>query len=97
LLKDKNDLSSIKICDFGLSAQFEENDQGKNFLETCGTRLFMAPELWNKKLYSKVIFIEMSNSSASRSLQLWYNTLSPPIRRQTPFMDREGNYQFLQI
>jgi len=44
LISDPNDLSSLKVADFGLSAKYEykdiinENDQ-------VGTLIFMSPEL----------------------------------------------------
>ena len=39
LINDINDMSSIKLIDFGLGAQQKTND------ETCGTYLYMAPEI----------------------------------------------------
>ena len=48
MMSKKNDLKSIKIIDFGLSAQqfnyLEKNDY-------CGTFIYMAPEQIEKKLY----------------------------------------------
>jgi len=41
LLKDKNDLSSVKISDFGLSTIIQENEEN----EDCGTLIYMSPEL----------------------------------------------------
>jgi len=55
LLADKNNLNSIKICDFGLSAQYEADQQTAKFTIRCGTRTFMAPELYQKKQYGKPI------------------------------------------
>ena len=56
-MEDPNDLSSVKICDFGLSGQLQYDilSGQTRFSESCGTRLFMAPELWKKKKYGKVI------------------------------------------
>jgi serine/threonine protein kinase len=42
LVADSDDLSSIKIVDFGLSAQLD-NNYPKNVKAQCGTLLFMAP------------------------------------------------------
>lgn len=56
LLNDLADLSSIKICDFGLSAQYNWNTCTRSFQEKCGTDIYMAPELWQRKRYSKVYF-----------------------------------------
>jgi len=55
LLNDTKDLSSIKICDFGLSAQYNDATCTRSFNEKCGTDIYMAPELWKKKRYSKVL------------------------------------------
>ena len=47
LIADPNDLSSIKVADFGLSAKYEqEND------DQVGTLIFMSPELIKLKRYS---------------------------------------------
>ena len=54
LIEDLKDLSKIKLCDFGLSAQFFEDQEEFEF---CGTVIFMAPELIGKKFYSKSIDI----------------------------------------
>ena len=48
MISRENDLSSIKIIDFGLSAQ-QFNYLSNN--EYCGTFLYMAPEQIEKKLY----------------------------------------------
>lgn len=54
LIKDHNDLNSIKLVDFGLSAQYFEQKEEYAF---CGTLIFMAPEQIGKKFYSKTIDI----------------------------------------
>lgn len=54
LLADKNNLESIKICDFGLAAQYDPMEQMARFNTRVGTKIFMAPELWQRKQYSKV-------------------------------------------
>ncbi len=40
LLKDKNDLNSVKISDFGLSTIIQENEAN----EECGTLIYKCPE-----------------------------------------------------
>jgi calcium-dependent protein kinase len=58
LIKDHNDLSSIKLVDFGLSAQYFEQKEEYAF---CGTLIFMAPEQIGKKIL-------LQNN---RHLELW--------------------------
>lgn len=53
LLQNPQDLTSIKIIDFGLSVKF--NDVNKNLYLNCGTPLFIAPELKKYKIYSKPV------------------------------------------
>ena len=48
MLSKENDLNSIKIIDFGLSAQNFDKLINNNY---CGTYIYMAPELIEKKLY----------------------------------------------
>ena len=55
LIDNKNDLTSIKICDFGLSAQYEAGNYITAFTDACGTKIYGAPELLIKRKYSKVI------------------------------------------
>ena len=55
LLGNSEDLTSIKIIDFGLSVKF--NDVNKNLYLNCGTPLFIAPELKKYKIYSKPVDI----------------------------------------
>ncbi len=52
-LSDKNDLSSIKLIDFGLSTQF--TIENKTFNKNCGTLLYLAPELFKYHIYTKVL------------------------------------------
>jgi serine/threonine protein kinase len=42
MFNEKNDINSLKLLDFGLSL---ENFESKNYLENCGTLVYMAPEL----------------------------------------------------
>lgn len=52
LIKDKNNLSTIKLIDFGLSDKF--TNETKIFSKFCGTTLFQAPELIKNQIYGKV-------------------------------------------
>ena len=54
MLSKENDLSSIKIIDFGLSQQNFDNLINNDY---CGTYIYMAPELIEKKLYFNSIDI----------------------------------------
>ena len=48
----ENDLNSIKLIDFGLSAQHFDNISTNDY---CGTFLYMAPEQIGKKSYSQTV------------------------------------------
>ena len=52
MLSEENDLNSIKIIDFGLSAQNFDLLINNDY---CGTYIYMAPELIEKKLYFKSV------------------------------------------
>ena len=54
MLEDENDLTSLKLVDFGLSAQYFEILEDYQF---CGTLIYMAPEQIEKKNYTKSIDI----------------------------------------
>ena len=54
LVADPGDLSTIKIVDFGLSAQLD-NNYSKNVKAQCGTLLFMAPEIIFQPSYNKSV------------------------------------------
>jgi serine/threonine protein kinase len=58
LIDDFNDLSTLKIADFGLSILYEFNT-GTSLQTMCGTPLYMAPEFFIYGTYSKVILIIM--------------------------------------
>jgi len=50
----ENNLDSLKLVDFGLSAKYDNN--AINFLtDKCGTASYMAPEVFANDEYSKVI------------------------------------------
>ena len=60
LVCNTEDLSSIKLIDFGLSCHF--NDYFiKVFSQKCGTLLYMSPELTKGELYSKVVIYFENN------------------------------------
>lgn len=46
LIREKNKLESICLCDFGLSTEYSETDPTRNmfFFTNCGTFLYQAPE-----------------------------------------------------
>ncbi len=52
MFKDFDDLTSLKIGDFGLATFNFEKESKK-----CGTLLYMAPEIVNKKSYDSTIDI----------------------------------------
>lgn len=54
MLNNFNDLTSLKLIDFGLSAQHFDSLENSDY---CGTLLYMAPEQIEKKLYSKTVDI----------------------------------------
>ena len=47
MLGDKTDFNSIKICDFGVSTTFLEQEEKRSSF--CGTTIYMAPEIFNKQ------------------------------------------------
>ena len=56
LIAQAGDLSSVKIADFGLSAQVDSR-YSKNVKAQCGTLLYMAPEIFFQPSYSKAVDI----------------------------------------
>jgi len=56
LFDDDRDLSSLKIVDFGLSAQLEIHNPS-NVKAQCGTLLYMAPEIFFRPSYTKSVDI----------------------------------------
>ena len=54
LLNSFEDLSTVKIADFGLSAKYG-HECFKTMDQHCGTLIFMAPEVAFKKEYSKSV------------------------------------------
>jgi len=53
-LKDKEDLSTLKLCDFGLC---NDRDYDILFDGKIGTPIYMAPEQMIKKFYCKAVDI----------------------------------------
>lgn len=56
LVGDVDDLSTIKIADFGLSAKYD-HVSFTTLDQHCGTLIFMAPEVALKKEYSRSVDI----------------------------------------
>ena len=54
MFRYKDNLKSIKLIDFGLSSNSFEK---KNYLNNCGTLIYMAPEQISNKIYSKSVDI----------------------------------------
>lgn len=54
MFDDINDLNSLKLVDFGLSAQYFEALEEYDF---CGTLIYMAPEQIDQKIYTKSVDI----------------------------------------
>ena len=56
LLEDPNNLNSVKIIDFGLSGQYDlKTNMAMSFSERCGTKIYMAPEMFGRAEYAKVV------------------------------------------
>ena len=53
LFKNKDDLSSVILCDFGLAYQLNEYENSISGL--CGTTIYMAPEILLKKNYDSLV------------------------------------------
>ena len=53
LFKKKNDLSSVVLCDFGLSYQLKEYE--KYITDICGTTIYMAPEIFSRRGYDFLV------------------------------------------
>ena len=52
MFSNKDDITGLKLLDFGLSS---DRFESKNYLENCGTLIYMAPEQINKMIYSKAV------------------------------------------
>ena len=52
MLSENNDLTSLKVIDFGLSALLVNEYQEREY---CGTFLYMSPEQLEQKMYSKAV------------------------------------------
>jgi len=76
LVQDWEDLTSIKIADFGLSTQFSIDGFVRSLRQKCGTMIYMAPELALEEKYGKVLISQLPFPhhlfKASRYLELWF-------------------------
>lgn len=61
LLNSTSDYKTVKIVDFGLSAEFSNQDT-KILSNKCGTILYMAPEFSKEQTYSKVIKVRITDN-----------------------------------
>ena len=52
LFKNKNDLSSVVLCDFGFAYQLEYD---KYINDSCGTTIYMAPEIFQHRGYDFLV------------------------------------------
>eukprot|EP00826_Nyctotherus_ovalis_P022687 TRINITY_DN1753_c0_g1_i15.p2 TRINITY_DN1753_c0_g1~~TRINITY_DN1753_c0_g1_i15.p2 ORF type:complete len:124 (-),score=20.08 TRINITY_DN1753_c0_g1_i15:1275-1646(-) len=50
----QNDISSLNLIDFGLSASHKDS-ANLIFTKRCGTAIYMAPEIFNESSYTKVL------------------------------------------
>ena len=55
MFKKKNNLDSIILCDFGLAYHLDNNLLEKLIQGTCGTTLYMAPEIIEKRKYDYLV------------------------------------------
>jgi len=53
LFKNKDDLSSVILCDFGLA--YHLNEYEKSISGLCGTTIYMAPEILLKRNYDSLV------------------------------------------
>ena len=53
LFKNKDDLSSVILCDFGLA--YKLNEYENSITGSCGTTIYMAPEILLKKNYDYLV------------------------------------------
>ena len=56
MVGDRDDLQTIKVADFGLSAKYD-HDSFTTLDQHCGTLIIMAPEVAFKKEYSRSVVI----------------------------------------
>jgi len=70
LLNSTSNLKTVKIVDFGLSAEFS-NDDTKILSNKCGTILYMAPEFSKEQTYSKVIKYPITDKFFVKPVDIW--------------------------
>jgi len=56
-LKFEDDLSSLKLIDFGISTKYDRSKSWEILSQRCGTLHFMAPEILMKQEYHKAVDI----------------------------------------
>jgi serine/threonine protein kinase len=49
------DLSTVKICDFGLAHRWHPKDKNKLCKDRCGTKTYMSPEQLSQIPYGKSV------------------------------------------
>ena len=74
MLSRENDLKSIKIIDFGLSAQNFDKLMNSDY---CGTYIYMAPEQIEKKLY--FISVDIWSIGFELSIELLFKSFSSSV------------------
>jgi len=55
LLDDEENLSTVRLVDFGLSAQFDKESRKTNLKDRVGTASYMAPEYYKNSTYAKPV------------------------------------------
>ncbi|CAI2373123.1 unnamed protein product [Moneuplotes crassus] len=55
MVADPDDLSTVKLIDFGLSAKYDDTSFYSQLNDRCGTLVFMAPEVLLAKEYTKSV------------------------------------------
>jgi len=61
MFEKKNDMTSLKLIDFGLSAKYAKTE-AITLTDKCGTAIYMAPEVFANYQYSKV-FLSTNNNN----------------------------------
>ena len=79
---------SLALCDFGLAKQSVRDDGAMS--THCGTRPFMAPEMWTGGRYTKEVDIWALGIVGALLLRVWFPSLSPGEASQYPKLIREG-------
>jgi serine/threonine protein kinase len=64
MFAEKNVIESIKLIDFGLSAEFAPENAAPSLTRKCGTFIYLAPEVLLDKRYGKVFADFAANNCA---------------------------------